>query len=113
MILSDREIGAAIEQGQIVIRPGPDPRHWTSTAIGLTLDCNIKKWKSLKSLPTGQPGSIRPHADGFDVKELIYGDHYTEGVLIGEQGYDLPPKSFILGFTEQRVYLPLRSRIAA
>ncbi len=64
-------------------------------------------------MPTGQPGSIRPHADGFDIKELIYSDNYTERVLIGPQGYDLPPKSFILGFTEQRVYLPLRSRVAA
>lgn len=43
MILSDREIRAAIEQGQIVIRPNPDPRHWTSTAIDLTLDSNIRK----------------------------------------------------------------------
>jgi dCTP deaminase len=64
-------------------------------------------------LPAGQPGSIRPHADGFDIKELIYSDNYTEGVLIGVPGYDLPPKSFILGFTEQRIYLPLRSRVAA
>jgi dCTP deaminase len=113
MILSDREIMAAIEHGQIVIRPNPDPRHWTSTAIDLTLDGNIRKWKFLGSSPTGQPGSIRPHAEGFDIKELIYSDHYTEGVLIGVHGYDLPPRSFILGFTEQRIYLPLRSRIAA
>jgi dCTP deaminase len=113
MILSDREILAAIEHGQIVIRPSPDPQHWTSTAIDLTLDSSIRKWRSLRSLPTGQPGAVRPHADGFDIKELIYSDHYTEGVQIGVQGYDLPPKSFVLGFTEQRVYLPLRSRIAA
>jgi dCTP deaminase len=113
MILSDREIRAAIEHGQIVIRPIPESHHWTSTAIDLTLEGSIRKWKSLRSLPTGQPGAIRPHADGFDIKELIYSENYTEGVVIGVQGYDLPPQSFVLGFTEQRIYLPLRSRVAA
>ncbi len=113
MILSDREILAAIEHGQIVIRPRPDPQHWTLTAIDLTLDSSIRKWKPLRSSPTGQPASIRPHASGFDIKELIYSDNYTESVLIGPQGHDLPPRSFVLGFTEQRIYLPLRSRIAA
>jgi dCTP deaminase len=113
MILSDREIRAAIDRGHIVIRPVPDLKHWTSTAIDLTLDTNIRKWRCLKNLPTGQPGSVRPHAAGFDIKELIYSNDYTEGLSIGSQGLDLPPKSFVLGFTEQSVYLPLYTRLAA
>jgi dCTP deaminase len=113
MILSDREIKAAIDNRLIVINPRPDSRHWTSTAIDLTLDSKIRKWKNPTALPTGQPGSVRPHAPRFDIKNLIYNEVYTEGLTIGEHGYDLKPKSFVLGFSEQSAYLPLHTRIAA
>ena len=38
MILSDREIEAALHYGHIRIEPRPAPELWTSTAIDLTLD---------------------------------------------------------------------------
>jgi len=38
MILSDREIEAALKFNQIKIDPRPDRALWSSTAIDLTLD---------------------------------------------------------------------------
>lgn len=113
MILSDREINAAIERGLIVIKPLPDRQLWTSTAVDLTLDKTIRKWRELKPSPTGHPASVRPHYPGFDIKELVYSDSYTENLEIDQNGYELSPGSFVLGFTEQIIYLPLHSRIAA
>ncbi len=36
MILSDREIEAALDAGLIRIEPRPEKAHWTSTAVDLT-----------------------------------------------------------------------------
>lgn len=45
MILSDREIEAALDLNQIKIDPRPDKELWTSTAIDLTLDTVLLNWK--------------------------------------------------------------------
>ena len=115
MILCDREIKAAIDNAHIIISPRPDLRHWTSTAIDLTLDKTVRRWiKQPEELPNGQPGGlVRPHTKQFDIKTLVYGSGYTETIEIGESGYRLDPLSFVLAFTEQLIYLPIRSRIAA
>ena len=60
MILSDREIAAALELGQIRIEPRPDPELWTSTAIDLTLDGVLLRWKEPKPKPTGERAAPRP-----------------------------------------------------
>jgi deoxycytidine triphosphate deaminase len=38
MILSDREIRAALDRGAVVIEPLPPVKAWSSTAVDLTLD---------------------------------------------------------------------------
>jgi deoxycytidine triphosphate deaminase len=96
MILSDREINSAIERGLILIKPLPDRKLWTSTAIDLTLDKTIRKWKEPRRPPTGHPDSVRPHSPGFDIKELVYSDAYTETIEIDQNGYELTPGSFVL-----------------
>jgi len=53
MILSDREIAAALANGNIRIDPRPLEKLWTSTAIDLTLHNVLVRWTP-KASPTGQ-----------------------------------------------------------
>ena len=116
MILSDREIAAALDHGQIFIKPRPTQDLWTSTAIDLTLDGVLMRWREAKAKPTGEkagPLSVYPARDGFNLKEMSEHSDLAERVPIPEEGYPLRPGTFILGYTSQTVYLPNRSRIAA
>ena len=48
MILSDREIIAALKRGLVKIVPEPDPSDpdiWSSTALDLRLDGKLEVWK--------------------------------------------------------------------
>src|SRR5438067_1722707 len=102
MILSDREIAAALEHGQIRIEPRPGPELWTSTAIDLTLDAVLLRWKKPKSKPTGEPPkllSVYPARDGFDVQEMAKDADLAEQIPIPVDGYPLQPWEFVLGFT--------------
>ena len=45
MILSDREIQAALVREAVVITPTPAAKAWSSTAVDLTLDKELRKWK--------------------------------------------------------------------
>ncbi len=50
MILSDREMQAALQDGIILIDPRPDESLFTSTALDLTLDAVLLRWN--------EPGTI-------------------------------------------------------
>jgi dCTP deaminase len=116
MILSDREIEAALDLNQIKIDPRPGKELWTSTAIDLTLDNVLLKWKEPKRKPTGEepgPHRVWPAKDGFSVQEMTEDSAYAERFLIPEDGHPLHPKDFVLGYTRQSIYLPKTSRIAA
>lgn len=77
MILSDREIDAALMHGLIRIEPRPTDQRWTSTAVDLTLDGVLLRWTP-KSSPTGQATSIRPMK--FNVQEMMDDPGYAERV---------------------------------
>jgi dCTP deaminase len=116
MILSDREIAAALEHRHITIEPRPGPELWTSTAIDLTLDGVLLKWKEPKAKPTGEPikrQSVFPAREGFDVQAMTVDQDLAERIQIPSDGYPLQPGEFVLGFTSQHIFLPLQSRIAA
>jgi dCTP deaminase len=116
MILSDREIEAALEHGHITIKPRPGPELWTSTAIDLTLDGILLKWKEPKSKPTGESAKLLPvfpARDGFDVQAMTKDPDLAERIPIPSDGYPLKPLDFVLGFTSQHIFLPHQSRIAA
>ena len=114
MILSDREIEAALNNNLIVIDPRPSKELWTSTAIDLTLDGVILEWKEPTPLATGQPSSLRPFRKGFSINAMMNDDRMTNRITIDPNtGYDLGPRAFILGYTKQKIYLPNTSRIAA
>lgn len=113
MILSDREIRAALEDRLIRITPEPPIELWTSTAIDLTLDAVLVRWKD-DPAPTGMPRIVRPHRANFRVTELMNDSSHAEKVPIdANTGYVLDPGRFVLGFTKERIQLPHRSRLAA
>jgi dCTP deaminase len=116
VILSDREIAAAIANGLIVIDPCPAPELWTSTAIDLTLDSVLMRWKDPAPGATGEaamPRHVYPARDGFSVQEMTTDESLAERFPIPEDGFPLEPRHFVLGYTQQRIYLPNHSRIAA
>ena|SRR5579864_3656389 len=108
MILSDREIQAAIARGSLSIKPLPAPKSWTSTAVDLTLDKQIRQWKKSRG---GMKNTVCPGSADFDFTTLAADN--TEEIEIPAAGWDLLPDKFILGWTVERIQLPHRSRIAA
>jgi dCTP deaminase len=113
MILSDQEIQAALESGMLLIDPKPDSSMFSSMALDLTLDGVLLRWNVPESLPSGHPKKLRPAVEGFDLKAIMDDPKVTTKISIGQAGFDLEPKTFALGFTQQRIYLPNRSRLAA
>ncbi len=109
MILSDREILAALERGAIAIDPVPAGSLWSSTAIDLRLAAQLRRWNPPKI--GGVAVAVDPHHDEFDINALL--DQCTETVAIGREGYVLEPRSFHLGWTFEKLKLPSRSRIGA
>ena len=114
MILSDREMQAAIRDGIILIDPEPDESLFTSTALDLTLDAVLLRWNEPGNHPSGQPIKLYPFRQGFNLRTMMNDPSYSARVLIdAADGFELEPFKFVLGYTQQRVYLPNRSRIAA
>src|SRR5262245_15747996 len=114
MILSDREIEAALDNKLIRIHPRPERKLWTSTAIDLTLDTSIWEWKEPQPHPSGQPNYVRPHGENFDVLQLMRDSNYATALSIEpNNGYILRPGQFVLGYTREVIHLLNRSRLAA
>lgn len=119
MILSDREIQAALRRGAITITPPPpdlwaepppgQKSPWSSTTLDLRLDKELTIWKrkSARSKTQLQP----PDDPSFDFEYIL--DKYTERSSIPETGYALQPGAFVLGWTLERIQLPAVSRLAA
>ena len=76
MILCDREVTAALDNGLIHIIPRPDPALFSSTAIDLTLDDVLWIWNPKESA-TGA-GEVRPSGPSFDVKALMNDDRWAD-----------------------------------
>ena len=62
MILTDREIQAAIQNRQIIIDPAPALDAYSSTTVDLTLSSSIRRWKTLA---VGIEQIICPATDGY------------------------------------------------
>ena len=114
MILSDREMQAAIKDEIILIDPPPDEALYTSTALDLTLDEVLLRWQEPDNHPSGQKLKLHPFRVGFNLQKMMTDPKYSAMVSIDpKEGFDLEPQKFVLGYTQQRIYLPNRSRIAA
>jgi dCTP deaminase len=110
VILSDREIRAALERGSIRITPDPraDASLWSSTAVDLRLGEPVSTWVFPADEP---PRTFHPGGPGHDLPDLIA--RFLRPVAKAEGGYLISPGRFYLGWTEERIQLPHRSRIAA
>lgn len=110
MILSDREIYAALERGAIVIDPDPRPHVglWSSTSLDLRLGSEFTRWKEP---PKGLDMCFDPNDPTFDFQAVE--QQLSEAFTVGADGHRLRPGEFLLGWTFERVKLPEQSRIAA
>jgi dCTP deaminase len=110
MILTDREIKNALASGLILIDPLPAAEAYASTTVDLTLDENLRLFKAL---PPGLSVAIDPGMPGYKAKDLLAG--VTEPLIIPSCGWDLQPGPgrLVLGWTKQRLSLPIRAKLAA
>src|SRR4051794_12074205 len=109
MILSDREIRAALARESIRISPDPrdDIEVWTSTALDLRLHTQLAYWQ----FPPGAETPIRPGDPDYEFNATS--QKYGRNVEIPADGHSVRPGDFCLGWTKERIQLPHRSRIAA
>lgn len=111
MILSDREVRAAIRGGVIGVTPCPSDsdKRWASTTLDLTLAEEIRPWGAQGS--AGADVIIDPSHPEFNSNQLI--SERTQPRSCGGDGYVIEPKTLVLGWTIEKIKLPNRSRIGA
>lgn len=111
MILSDREILAAVQRGDITITPLPEFRSksWTSTALDLTLDAEIRRWSKIDRTDKFTP--IKPILPEFNTDELIA--RYTTCEDCSRNQVVIGRNELLLGWTIEKIKLPHTSKIAA
>lgn len=123
MILCDREIEAAIEQGRLVIAPPPKPEQYDSTTVDLYLDGILDQWVFPKPTPGLGQGEHQFCPGSRDFKFRDIEREFTRPIDISSVGHPLPPvhlsnestgpRHFILGWTAEKIYLPHTSRLCA
>jgi dCTP deaminase len=120
MIPCDREIQALLEDGQLRIDPLPPPDSplWSSTSLDLTLDRVVLVWTPPESSGpgTGAPfPPLRPASPDFNVQVMMEQPQLATRFRLDDPAnpFILEPGAFVLGFTTQRVRLPVRCRLAA
>ena len=113
MILSDREILAALDGGSIRIEPRPEPAMWTSTAVDLTLDAVLLRWLERPEWDE-PPNAPRPMARDFNVQGMMDDPRYASKIQIDPaHGFALESGMFVLGFTRELIQLPPQAKLAA
>ena len=110
MILTDREIQAALASKQILIEPAPDVDAYSSTSVDLTLSPKIRVWHQFDSLGV-EPPVFSPGLPDYKANPVIL--EHTDSLDIPDDGYVITPKSFLLAWTTETVTLPTQFRFAA
>ncbi len=110
MILSDREVRAAVQRQFIGVTPCPpaSDKRWASTTLDLTLAAEVRPWG-----PQGGSGAhviIDPSDPEFNSNELIR--QLTQPQSCEGEGYVIQPGALVLGWTVEKIKLPNASRIA-
>jgi dCTP deaminase len=111
MILSDREVRAAIQRRAIWVSdcPPANNKRWSATTLDLTLDAEIRPWQALGG--AGADVTIDPASPDFNSNELIR--RLTQPQSCEGDGYVVQPSTLVLGWTQERIKLPNASRIGA
>ena len=109
MILSDREIKAALSRGALKLTPEPPTEAWSSTAVDLRLARELVLWR--------RPGGADDEAVVFPARSDYDFDsvrqQYSQPINILEDGHVFKSQTILLGWTQEKVQLPHRSRLAA
>jgi dCTP deaminase len=105
MILSDRDLSAAINDRRLIIEPPPSPDQIKSTTIDLRVGEDFVRWKAQ---PTSFDGVV--DLDTVDLDD--YGD-LVEPVEPHRGKILIAPKDFVLVPTREWVELPPQSKLAA
>ncbi len=108
MILSDREIRAALARRSIGITPIPADTSWSSTALDLRLAAELTTWK--KPNVGGVAVPVTPFDPNYNFAQL-HADFSTPESCA--EGFVLKSGQFALGWTVEKVCLPHQSRLAA
>lgn len=110
MILSDREIMAAVERGLLGIDPCPPPdsKLWTPTTLDLRLDAELRPWEELD--PADEGAILDPTQEGFNSNAVV--NQYTKAHDC-THGFIIRPNKLVLGWTLEKIRLPHPSRLAA
>jgi dCTP deaminase len=114
MILSDRGIIQALDDGTLEIDPRPAADQYTTSAVDLFVGSNFKCWDYEKLRVTG----LTPTLDLAEQKFLTTANAFLVQMPLQADGSFLfPPfedkKIHVLGITLERVHLKLGSRLAA
>ena len=109
MILSDREIRAAMERGALKITPKPEADAWSSTAVDLRLAKDLVQWKSPGG--DGVEAVVCPANNDYNFDTVR--DRHSNPIVISPEGFTFKSQTFLLGWTVERIQLPHQSRIAA
>jgi dCTP deaminase len=110
MVLTDREIQVAIQEGQIIVDPLPDPDRFSSSSLDLTLGRTIRIWERFDT-PGVEPPVMCPGAADYNYAEVA--KNHTQSQVLNADGFVMKPRDFVLGWTTEEVSLPAQSRLAA
>jgi dCTP deaminase len=109
MILSDREIRAALARGALKITPEPNAEAWSSTAVDLHLAEELVRWR--RPGGSGIEAVVCPASPDYDFDAVR--STYSDKIHITADGYTFRSGSFLLGWTVEKIQLPHRARLAA
>lgn len=109
MVLTDREIQAALECDHIKIVPLPAVDAYSSTSVDLTLSKFIRCWKG--DPIKGVEQVVCPSAEGYNFNDVL--KNLSDQKELDAEGYVIKPQEFVLGWTAETIELPTSSRIAA
>jgi dCTP deaminase len=109
MILSDREIQAAIARKALKLTPAPATEAWSSTAVDLRLAKQLVLWK--RPSGDGVEAVVCPMRDDYNFDNVR--DRFSQRIDIPEDGFVFRAGTFLLGWTVEKIQLPHRSRLAA
>jgi dCTP deaminase len=102
MILTDKEIAAALDQGLLIIKPKPSQEAFSSTTVDLKLAPAFAEWPEAKGL------IIRPGERGYSYNQVKKLQVETRA-----DTFTLAPRSLVLGWTVERISIPAASQLAA
>ncbi|HSI72733.1 MAG TPA: dCTP deaminase [Fimbriimonas sp.] len=110
MVLTDKDIVAALDSKDLIIDPRPSETSFSSTSVDLTLGKNLQLWNPPP--PDGvEPQIVVPSNAGFNCTKVIKA--CTTLTDISGGGFVMEPGTFLLAWTEEYVELPNTSHVAA